>query len=203
MKTSRQWSSIRFVVVGIALLVLSGCGFTFKGSGSALPPDVKRVHIPIAENNTPEPGLSQWVTGALRDRFERYGVLTIVDKPSKADAVLRSRVLQLKRDTQTVTSSTDTALQERSVLVIAADLKRTNGVVLWSNPAMSVSKAYGTSDSVVVTSSPDFAGGNIGAQDLAGLSDREIQRGQEQDALQDLAEEAARRIYDEAVTPEF
>lgn len=195
---------IRLLTVFLVLLTaVSGCGYAFKGSGSALPPDIKRVHIPLAENNTPEAGLSLTVTEALRDRFERYGVLTIVDSTAEADAILRSRILRIQRETQTTTSSSDVALQERTVLVLALELRRLTGQILWSNPNLVVSQAFGTSSEVVVTSSPDFAQGNLSAADLSSLNTREISRGQEREALENLAEEAARRVYDEAVAPEF
>lgn len=68
---------------------------------------------------------------------------------------------------------------------------------------MSVSRQYGTTSGVVVATSPDFAAGNISAEDLGALSAREIARGQEQEAFDQLAEQAAKQIYDQAVAPDF
>lgn len=55
----------------------------------------------------------------------------------------------------------------------------------------------------MVTTSADFAQSSISAQDLSSLSDRELFRGQEQGALEELAEQAAQQIYEEAVIPDF
>jgi outer membrane lipopolysaccharide assembly protein LptE/RlpB len=203
MESSVYRSVVRGLFVIVALSVLCACGYTFKGSGSALPPDVVKINIPLAENNTVESGLGLVVTEALRDRFDRFGVITVVDSESEADAVLRAKVLKLQRESQTSTSQTDTVLQARTVLVMAAELRRITGPLLWSNPNLLVSKAFGTSSSVVVTSSADFAGGNLSASDLSALDTRELSRGEEKKALEDLAEEVARRVYDEAVAPEF
>jgi outer membrane lipopolysaccharide assembly protein LptE/RlpB len=192
-----------WLVAVVVILNFTGCGYQFKGSGSALPPDVVKVNIPLAENNTTESGLSLVVTEAIRDRFDRFGVITVVDTAAEADAVLTAKILKIQRESQTATSSTDTVLQARTVLRMSAELRRTTGPLLWSNPSMMVSKAFGTSSEVVVTSSADFAGGNLSASDLASLDTRELSRGQEKKALEDLAEEVARRIYDEAVSPEF
>lgn len=143
------------------------------------------------------------LTEALRDEFERYGVLTVVEGNEQADAVLRSKITSVKRETRTVTSNTDTALQLTTVMRVAAELKRKNGTSLWRNKAVVVSKAFGTDQSAVVTTSAEFAGGSIGSSTLSSLDNRELSRGQEQQAFEDLSEQVARRIYSEAVLPEF
>ncbi len=194
---------IRLALLSTLLAALCGCGYTFQGSGSVLPPDVKRIAIPLAVNSTPEPGLALTVTEALRDRFERYGVISIVDKVSEADAVLNVRIISVVRNTTTSTSNTDSALQRSTNMTLAAELKRVTGPILWRAPALQVARVFGETSSVVVASSADFAGSNIGSGDLGNLSNREISRGQEQQALEDLSEEVARKIYDLAVLPEF
>jgi hypothetical protein len=184
-------------------MLLAGCGYTFQGGGSVLPPDVTRIAIPLVENNSPEPGLAEVVTEALRDRFERFGVLTVVDGIDEADAVLYGKIDDVLRDTRTTTSSTDTDLQLDTILVMSAELRRVSGPLLWRASELRASRAFGTSSDVVVTSSPAFAGGLIGANTLLQLDTREVSRGQEQDALVELADQMARKIYEQAVAPDF
>lgn len=183
--------------------MLSSCGYTFQGSGSVLPADVKVIAIPLVQNASTESGLTTIFTEALRDRFERYGVVSVVDDANEADAVLRARILKVSRNQRTSTSRTDTELQLDTVLTLAAELRRVTGPVLWRDNNISVSKAFGTTSGVVVTSSPDFASGSLGSSDLGALENRELSRGQEQEALRDLAEQAAVQIYDSAVAPDF
>jgi outer membrane lipopolysaccharide assembly protein LptE/RlpB len=185
------------------LLQLAGCGYTFSGGGSVLPPEIKRVAIPLVENSSTETGLTTVVTEALRDQFERYGVLSVVEETKDADAVLNARILKVRRATSTVSARDDGALQQDTSMVIAAELRRTDGPVLWRNKRIVVTKVFATSSDTVVTSSVDFAVGTIGASDLQGLDSREISRGQEQEALNSLADQAARIIYDQAVMPDF
>lgn len=168
-----------------------------------LPPDVKRIQIPLVENNSTESSLTQLVTEALRDQFERYGVVTIVENVTDADAVLKAKILDVDRKSRTVTSRTDTVEQFDTSLVISAELRKATGQLLWANPSLSISKAVGTSRDVVVSSSADFASGNLSSSDLGGLDTREIARGQEQEALESIAQLAARKIYDDAVAPDF
>ncbi|MEZ4754495.1 MAG: LPS assembly lipoprotein LptE [Bdellovibrionota bacterium] len=194
---------MRFFKILTLALFLSSCGYTFQGSGSILPPDIQKVAIPISENFTSQPGVALQLTESLRDRFDRYGVITVVDKVSEADAVLNSKVLKISQEARSVTSNTEQALQYETIMTIAAELKRTTGPVLWRNPEMMISKDYGSTSDVVVTSSADFASGSLSQGALGALDNREVSRGQEAQALESLAEEAARRIYNEAVTPDF
>ncbi len=185
---------------------LVGCGYSFQGSGSILPPDVKRLYVPLVENNSTESGLTTLFTDALKDQFERYGVVNIVDDITDADVVLRARILKVQRSTGAVSGETDSAIQLDTKMQIAAELRRTNGVVLWKNPSFEVSKSYGAVNELVVTSSAEFASSGISQSDLATLGqsgDREVQRGQERDVLSQLAREAASKIYDASVAPDF
>ena len=184
-------------------VLLVGCGYTFQGGGSVLPPDVTKIYIPTAQNNSTELGLAQLITQALQEQFDSYGVVQVVDKQAEADAVLRAKIMSVKRTTRTSTSRTDTALQLETTLTLAAELARVTGPVLWRENALKVSKVYGTDPSVVVTSSADFASGSISGQDINNLNENEISRGQEQEVLARLSEDVARQVYDQAVSPDF
>lgn len=184
-------------------LIMSGCGYSFQGGGSILPPGIKTVQIPLVQNDSTESRLTVLLTESLRDEFERYGVLGVVDDSSEADAILKARILKLERETSTVTAATDTALQYETSMTVAAELRSRAGEVLWRNKNMRVSRSIGGASSVVVTSSSDFAEGSIGSGDLAGLSTREVSRGQEHNAFQQLSQVVARKMYEEAVAPEF
>lgn len=191
------------VFVALIMISLSACGYTLRGSGSVLPPDVKRVYIPMAENNSTELGLANVVTEAMREEFDSYGTVTVVEKQSEADAILRLQITDVKRTTQSVRASSNTALQMDTTMYLAAELRRTTGPILWREANIRVTKGYGADPSVVVPTSPDFASGSISSTDLSSLSNRDISRGQEQNALNSLAQDAARIVYDKAVAPDF
>jgi outer membrane lipopolysaccharide assembly protein LptE/RlpB len=185
------------------LVSLSGCGYTLRGSQSALPPDVKNIFIPKVENSSTKLGLSQLVTEAIRDEFDSYGTVNVVDRQSEADAVLKVRIVDVKETTSAVRAETNTASQMQTTMFMTGELRRVTGPVLWRDNQLRVTKTFGADSNLVVTSSLDFASGSLGAGDLAGLSSREIARGQEANALNSLAEDSARIIYDKAVAPDF
>ena len=181
----------------------SGCGYSFQGSGSILPPDVKRVYIPMADNLTSEISLTMIVTEAMRDRFDRFGVLTVVDEQRDADAILKMAVLTIKRDTAATASGTSTEVKQNATITLAGELRKTTGEILWRNAGFTISKPFGSTSGLVVTSSADFAGSGQSAADLAALGNREVSRGQEKQTFEAIATDAAKRVYDEAVTPDF
>ncbi len=199
----RERKRLQILFLTAMTFFLTGCGYGFRGSESALPPDVERIHIPMVTNQSTEAGVDILVTEALRDEFDRYGTLTVVDKQSQADAVLDTTIVSIKRERGATSSSTDTDLQLQTVMTLSAELRKRNGALLWRNENIKASKVFGAESGVVVASSADFAGGSLSSGDLANLDDREVSRGQEQQALEDLSEQVASQIYSAAVIPEF
>lgn len=189
--------------VAMLLSVLTACGYSFQGSGSILPPDVKKVYIPMADNLSPEVSLTMILTEAMRDRFDRFGVLTVVDEQRDADAVLKMTILALKRDTAATATGTNAQLKQNATITIGGELKKTTGEVLWRNTGITLSRAFGSTSGVVPTSSADFASAGPSAADLASLGNREVSRGQEKQTFEAIANDVAIRVYDEAVTPDF
>lgn len=195
--------TVRIISLLLGTLFLASCGYTFRGSGTVLPADVKRIYIPQVQNESTELGLGPIVTEALREEFDSYGAVSVVDNQRDADAILKVKILGVKRSTNTVQGNTNTALQMDTTMSISGELRRTTGAILWREGMLQVSKDYGADKSVVVATSPDFASGSISSSDLANLSNREISRGQERGALNTLAQDAARMIYDKSVAPDF
>ncbi len=182
---------------------LSACGYTFRGSGSVLPPDVKAIYVPLAENNSTKLGLAEVVTEAMQEEFDSYGAVMVVERQSDADAILKVTITNVAETTSTVNASSNTAVQMDTTMYLVAELRRVTGPVLWRDAALSVTKSFGTNASVVVETSPDFASGSISSSDLSSLSTREISRGQEAGALMALSQDAARIVYTKAVAPDF
>lgn len=191
------------VIASLLLLALSGCGYSFTGGTTILPADVRKIYIPSVENSTVEGRITRELTEALREQFERYGVFTVVEEESGADATLRARVLRIKREEQTVTADEETDLQYDATITVAGELRRVDGSLLWQNPQVEASRSYGSTSSVVVVNSPDFESGTLGAASLRSLDDRSVERGQEQQVLSLLAEDIAEAVYTESAAADF
>ena len=193
-------------VASASLVVLGvGCGYGLQNSGTVLPPEVKTVAILPVENLTTENALGLRLQSALQERFERYGVVSVVDKPGGADAILTAKVKSVDSRVRNVSDSRDIAIDNNVTLTVAAELKKRDGQILWRDEDFRLTNSFASVSSAVVTSSADFAQGGVDAATLAGLnaSPSEIARGQRTDALENLIQEAARQIYNNAVAPDF
>jgi outer membrane lipopolysaccharide assembly protein LptE/RlpB len=191
------------LILLVVCAAASACGYTLRGSGSALPPDVKKIYIPQVENGSTKLGLAVVLTESLRDEFDSYGAVSVVDNQNEADAILKVRITDVKETTTAVQASNNTTLQMQTTMFITGELRRVTGPVLWRDNQIRVSQTFGSDSSVVVTSSVAFAGGSISAGDLNNLSSREVSRGQEASALSSLSDQASRMMYDKAIAPDF
>lgn len=195
----------RAIIAAAALAAgsLTGCGYQFQGSTSILPPDVKKIAIARVENDTTYSTVGYRLEEELRSQFERYGVVEVVDEARTADAVLYAKVTNVDTRVRNVTSETDVAIDEELFMTVSADLRRKNGQTLYRDSNILTTESFGAVADTVVTSSSSFAQGNISAQTLGNLGQREVSRGQQDQTLDSLVEETARKIYLNAVAAGF
>ncbi len=183
--------------------IIAGCGYGFQGSGSVLPAEVSKVYIADVVNKSSDPYIANTLTEALKEQFEKYGVVQVVSSSEEADASLRVKVQQMRTQSKNSVAAGDVAQELNVTVTLAGDLQQKNGTLLWKNPAMSYTKSFGNTAGSVVTSSAQFATSGLGSGDLGLLNQRELSRSQERLALQQVAEEVAKTIYDQAVSPDF
>lgn len=201
--------NIKFSLSTLTILLLAllggsyGCGYGFQGGGTSLPPEIKSVAILPVENNTTESGLSIQFQEALRSRFERYGVLQVVDSEEDADSIMEVKIIGLTTRVKNTASKTDAAVTADLVMTVSAELRKRDGTVMWRDSKFQEKTSFAGTGDVVVTSSSDFAQGGISAGALGGLDTLEISRGQREQALADLSDEMARQLYLEAVAEDF
>ena len=196
-------TKISSIIILSFVIFLNSCGYGFQGAGTVLPDDVRIIAIPVVENKTTDPTLALLLTEAVRSRFERYGIVTVVEQPLAADAVLKLSIESVQTRVLDVTSQTDIELGTELVMHVSGELNRTNGALLWKNPSLIVQDSFASAGNVVVTSSSGFAQSGITSQTLGTLGSRELARGQQQEALDSLIEEVARRIYFQSVAEDF
>lgn len=183
--------------------MLCSCGYQLQGSSSILPDDVKFVAVLPVVNDTTESDLGPRLQEALELRFERYGVVHVVEEPNEADAVLEARIIDVHTQVRNVTGDTDIALEMELVMSIAAELRRSSGQLLWKNSRLMISDTFENVSDVVVTSSSAFAQSGLAADTFGDLGSREASRAQQEQAYENLLDEAARKIYLSAVAANF
>lgn len=76
----------------LALLVVTGCGYTLLGRGSVLPEHITTIQVPTFVNRTTRVELEQRVTQEVAEEFVSRGGLAVVQSESEADAILRGEI---------------------------------------------------------------------------------------------------------------
>ncbi len=189
--------------LSFCVLFLTSCGYNFIGSGSSLPPDIKTVYVPFVTNLTTDTYVTPILTESLREYFEKYGVLTVVDSTENYDAILNVTILKIEEESRTVTANTESELQGDLVLTVSVELLRRDGSPLWTTPFLEQRRSYASDMSTVVTSSSSFAQSGMSTSDLQNLGNREVSRSQQMITMENLVEEVSKKIYMQAVAPSF
>jgi hypothetical protein len=132
---------------GIALVLLTlfflpvSCGYHFTGEGPGPLPGLRRVAIPVFENNTSEPDLGSIFASALRKEFITKGQLQVVPL-DQAEAVFRGRVTSIYSSAVAHREAEET-IQNRLYVTLeirCVDLR--DGKVLWQDPQFSYYQVF-------------------------------------------------------------
>jgi hypothetical protein len=115
---------------------VSGCGYALAGRGSALPPSIRTVGIPMFTNRTTVFNLETTVTTKVRAEFIGRTKYVIVPTASGADGVLIGEVTSVS-----IVPSAFNAQQlaSRYAITMAARVELRDAhadMVLWENPSL-------------------------------------------------------------------
>lgn len=165
----------RQVSIVLLAVVASACGYALAGRGNSLPDHVRRIGIPIFDNQSATPELDRVLTDAVRQEFQSRGRYLIVESTTGVDAVLTATLRPL---TFSVAAMTDARQASRYLITLqaAVEFKVTrDNSVFWTNPSMRVSEEYEVTGS-------------------AGVNDPSALFSQDQNALTRLAKVFARSV---------
>jgi outer membrane lipopolysaccharide assembly protein LptE/RlpB len=80
--------NVRAVVVALAVMALSGCGYSLRGH---LPDHIQTIAVPIFVNRTQEPAVDSFITRAVVEAFSTNGRLRLA-KVEDADSILEGEI---------------------------------------------------------------------------------------------------------------
>jgi outer membrane lipopolysaccharide assembly protein LptE/RlpB len=119
---------------GVAVVLLTGCGYALVGRASSLPEDIREVYVAPLENQTTRAQLEQFLTTAITDEMVTRRRFTIVRSAAEADARLVGAVTAFR--VTPVTFNEEGRAQEYEITIVAAmKFQRTGGeeAVVWEN----------------------------------------------------------------------
>ena len=129
-------------VVALAILV-SGCGYALAGKSTAIPPNIKKIGVPMFVNQTPYPDLDRMFTEAVVFELQRHKQFEILPDTNGADAVVNVTISNVTRSVQAVTSDTRQASSYTLQVLLNCEFKDlTAKTDIWKNPAMRLVEDY-------------------------------------------------------------
>ncbi|MFQ6069056.1 MAG: LPS assembly lipoprotein LptE [Candidatus Aminicenantales bacterium] len=123
-------------------LLLFDCGYHLRGTGSFLPPHIRRISIPTFKNLTTRFELDVKLTRSIIDELVARGKVEVVSDSGKADAVLEGEIVSFVVN-PIAFSEKDSA--DRYNIIITARLTLKDLVedkVIYSNPAFIYQEEY-------------------------------------------------------------
>ena len=144
----------RLVILGCLMLalavVLSGCGYNFRGKTNNLPSDVRTIAIPVFKNHTGETRIESIFTDQTIFQFTRSQLVRVVGEKS-ADAVLRGAIT--RADVEDVAYTAEETSQKRRITIsVKASLTRTrDGKLLWQRNELKQQRTYSVGSSPQAT----------------------------------------------------
>jgi outer membrane lipopolysaccharide assembly protein LptE/RlpB len=152
----------RWILITLALLTQTGCGYSLAGRGSFLPAYIKTIGIPTFTNSTPIFDLDRQVSDKVRSEFIGRGKYTIVPASTGVDALLTGVIASVTL-TPTALNQNQQATRYALILTVSAEFKdmHTNKV-LWTNPAMQYREEF-TLDPTSATDTTTFLAQDVNA----------------------------------------
>ncbi|MEP7012815.1 MAG: LPS assembly lipoprotein LptE [Acidobacteriota bacterium] len=129
-------------LLGLASVVLSGCGYALVGRASNLPPSIKSVYLQPFTNRTPRQQVEQELTRSIADELVTRQRFSLASAAAGADAQIEGNVIGFGVTPVTFDQNGRATAYEIS---IAAEVKFKNladNKVIWSNDRYTFKESY-------------------------------------------------------------
>lgn len=131
------------VLAAAALAVAApGCGYRLRGTGSALPPRIRTMCVPMFKNQTTRYELDVKLTRAVINELVARGKVRIGDDPAAADAVLEGEITGFAASPIGFSGANQADKYNVTVTARVTLRDRTSAEPLFSNPAFIYQQEY-------------------------------------------------------------
>jgi len=126
----------------LACLLLVNCGYYLRGTGSSLPPNIKKVDVPMFKNLTTRFELEVKLTQSVISELVARGKVEVTSGSSGADALLVGEITAFRVSPIAFTNqnTADRYIINVVAKIVLRDL--TNQKVLFSNPSYIYQEEY-------------------------------------------------------------
>jgi hypothetical protein len=165
-----RWKMGIGVLMVLAALLLTGCGYSLQGGRGSFAPGVRTVFVDVFTNKTSEANADSIFRIAFSSLIVQNGHFRLAQSPGEADAIFRGTILGLQSSPLAYKTTNLSAEDRITVTMQISFEERESGKVLWADDAYT-----GTGDYRVTT---------VGATETS-----------RRDALTKLANDTAERAY--------
>ncbi len=143
---NRTFVAIFLKLTAAVIVIFTGLGCAYKLSSQvdALPNQVKRVHMPVFNNKSTEPGVEVYFTESLKTEAIKSGLVQLSGTESESDAILTGVINEIEvtsdesvieaRDNAYLPNSTVLSTQTKVTVSVSVSLKKKNSSeILWSS----------------------------------------------------------------------
>ena len=180
------------VVIG---LMLTGCGYHFGAEGTGLPPEAKTIYVEKFSNHTRVTGLNDQFMRYLDDEIDNRKRLQLVDSAAQADLVLTGVIAYSESSPVSFNNASEPTIYANTMTADATLTDTHTHKILWASTGISGSQQYATVSQSLVTTSPYFLQQNLRSQDIAQMTNIQVQQTQEASSKDIIMQQLAQNVY--------
>jgi hypothetical protein len=185
----------RCVMAGLTGLAIAGCGYHFGAEGTGLPPQAKTIYVEKFSNHTRVTGINDEFMRYLSDQIDSRRRLELVDSASQADLVLSGQIAYSESSPVSFNNASEPLIYAKSITADATLTDAHSHKVLWASRGISGSQQYATVAQSLATTSPYFLQQNLRSQDIAQMTNIQVQQTQEGASQDIIMQQLAQNLY--------
>ena len=139
---SKRSPRARLALLALLIMASSGCGYALAGRGSFLPADIMSVGIPLLNNRSTFFDVEQVLTDKVRSEFIGRGKYRVLPDGAGVDAVLSGDIVGISVVPVGFTAQQLASRYQFTLTMKVAFTDARNGMVLWSNDALTFREEY-------------------------------------------------------------
>jgi hypothetical protein len=184
-------------IAGLLLIsaAVSSCGYHFAAEGSGLPPQAKTIYVEKFSNHTRVTGINDEFMRYLKDEIDDRKRLEMVDSASEADLTLSGQIAYSNSQPVAFNIASEPTLYASSVTADAELVDNHSHKVVWASRGISGSQQYATVAQSLVTTSPYFLQQNLRSQDIAQMTNIQVEQTQEASSQDIVMQQLAQNLY--------
>jgi len=131
-------------------VAVAGCGYALAGKTNNLPDYIRRIGIPVFQNQTTVPELDQVYTQAIRTEFQSRGRYTIVSDTTGVDAVLSGAIQSASQQPVAFVANTNQATRYQITVTVKVEFTDVKTGKIIASPVDTKIEEYEVSTNAVV-----------------------------------------------------